>query len=167
MSLRQRAAREIVADPNFERLLITLEAATTPVIPRRALRVFFETSHGSVGEVLDELLDAYPQTVSVEVLLEDARWVGALAQERQAEELETQLVLVKAELEAVRADMTRWDTFMLGRPWRLGRRDGSHEPRRVDFNRPVAPDPAPATSGAPDRAPLTPPTAWVEAVRGG
>jgi hypothetical protein len=118
VSLRQRAAREIVADPNFERLLITLEAATTPVIPRRALRVFFETSHGSVGEVLDELLDAYPQTVSVEVLLEDARWIGALAQERQAEELETQLVLVKAELEAVRADMTRWDTFMLGRPWR-------------------------------------------------
>jgi hypothetical protein len=114
VSLRQRAAREIVADPNFERLLITLEAATTPVIPRRVLRVFFETSVGNVGEVLEEIVDAYPQTVSVEVLLEDARWLGALAQGRQAEELEFELMVVKAELAAVRADMNNWDRFMLG-----------------------------------------------------
>jgi hypothetical protein len=118
VSLRQRPAREIVSDPNFERLLITLEAATSPVIPRRALRVFFETSEGSVGEVLEEIVDAYPQNVSTEVLLEDARWVGALAQARQADELEVQLVLVKAELSAVRADMRRWEAFMLGHPWR-------------------------------------------------
>jgi hypothetical protein len=114
VSLRQRAAREIVADPNFERLLITLEEATTPVIPRRVLRVFFETSVGNVGEVLEEIVDAYPQTVSVEVLLEDTRWVGALAQGRQAEELEFELMVVKAELAAVRADMSNWDSFMLG-----------------------------------------------------
>jgi hypothetical protein len=118
VSLRQRPAREIVSDPNFERLLITLEAATSPVIPRRALRVFFETSEGSVGEVLEEIVDAYPQNVSTEVLLEDARWVGALAQARQADELEVQLMLVKAELSAVRADMRRWEAFMLGHPWR-------------------------------------------------
>ncbi len=118
MSLRQRPAREIVADPNFERLLITLEAATTPVIPRRVLRVFFETSVGNVGEVLEEIVDAYPQTVSIEVLLEDARWVGALAQGRQAEELEFELMVVKAELAAVRADMCNWDRFMLGHPCR-------------------------------------------------
>jgi hypothetical protein len=118
VSLRQRSAREIVADPNFERLLITLEAATTPVIPRRALRVFFETSEGTVGEVLEEIIDAYPQNVSAEVLLEDARWVGALAQMKQIEELEVQLVLVKAELEAVRSDCHQWDEFMLGHEWR-------------------------------------------------
>jgi hypothetical protein len=97
--------------------LITLEAATTPVIPRRALRVFFETSEGTVGEVIEEIIDAYPQNVSPEVLLEDARWVGALAQARQVEELEVQLVLVKAELDAARTEWNHWDAFMTGLPW--------------------------------------------------
>jgi hypothetical protein len=118
VSLRQRPAREIVADPHYERLLGTLEAATSPLVPRRVLQVFFETSEGTVGEVLQEVFDAYPQTVSIEVLLEDARWVGALDQARQADELELALVLVKAELEAVRSGMNRWDRFMLGYPWR-------------------------------------------------
>ena len=118
MTLRRRPAREIVPDPDFERLLITLEAATSPVIPRDVLRVFFETSEGSVGEVLGEIIDAYPQTVSIEVLLEDAHWVGALAHAREAEDLETELTLIKRELEAVRAEMRRWDSFIHGRPWR-------------------------------------------------
>ena len=117
-SLRQRLAREIVADPNFERLLITLEATSTPVIPRRALRAFFETSEGTVGEVLEEIIDAYPQNVSAEVLLEDARWVGALAQARHVEELEVQLLLVRAELEGARTGWNEWEAFMLGHPWR-------------------------------------------------
>ncbi|MGZ4231401.1 MAG: hypothetical protein ACXVR1_04910 [Solirubrobacteraceae bacterium] len=118
MTLRQRPAREIVADPNFERLLIALEAATCPVIPCRVLEVFFETSDGTVGEVLEELMRAYPQTVSIEVLLEDARWVGALEQLRRADELELELELIKTELQAVRAGMSRWDGFMQGHPWR-------------------------------------------------
>jgi len=117
-SIRQRPAREVVADPHYERLLETLEDATSPRIPSRVLQVFFETSEGTFGEVLEEIIDAYPQTVSIEVLLEDARWVGALDQARQADELEVQLVVVKAELEAVRAGMDRWDEFMLGHPWR-------------------------------------------------
>jgi hypothetical protein len=117
-SLRQRRAREVVADPHYERLLEALEAATCPLIPRRVLALFFETSDGTLDEVLEEVMDAYPQTVSTEVLLEDARWVGALDQARQADDLEIQLVLVKAELEAVRAGMDRWDRFMLGHSWR-------------------------------------------------
>jgi hypothetical protein len=117
-SLRLRRAREVVADPHFERLLETIEAATSPLVPCRVLRVFFQTSEGTVDEVLEEVMDAYPQTVSIEVLLEDARWVGALDQARQAAELELQLVLVKAELEEVRSGLDRWDRFMLGHPWR-------------------------------------------------
>ena len=116
--MRQRPARDIVADPHYERLLETLEEAMSPPVPAHVLRVFFETSEGTVGEVLEEIIDAYPQTVSVEVLLEDARWLGALDQARHADELEIQLLLVKAELGAVRADMNRWDRFMLGHPWR-------------------------------------------------
>jgi hypothetical protein len=117
-SLRQRPANEIVADPNYERLVGTLEAATSPLVPRRVLGLFFETSDGTVGEVLEEVIRAYPQTVSIEVLLEEARWVGALDQARVADELEVQLVLFKAELAAVRADMDHWDRFMEGDPWR-------------------------------------------------
>ena len=117
-SLRQRPARQVVGDPHYERLLETLEASTSPRVPRRVLELFFETSDGTVGEVLEEIFDAYPQTVSIEVLLEDTRWVGAVDQALQADELEEQLVLVKAELEAVRAGMDRWDMFMLGYSWR-------------------------------------------------
>jgi hypothetical protein len=117
-SLRRRPAHEVVSDPHCQRLLETLEEATSPRVPRRVLELFFETSDGTVDEVLEEIFDAYPQTVSIEVLLEDARWVGALDQAQQADELEVQLVLVKAELEAVRAGMDRWDRFMLGHPWR-------------------------------------------------
>jgi hypothetical protein len=118
VTLRHRAAREIVADPHFERLMTALEAATAPVIPRRVLRLFFESSGGSVEEVLEEIIDAYPQTVSIELLLEDVHWVGALEQARQEEELELKLAVVKAELEAVRADLSRWDAFMQGPHWR-------------------------------------------------
>jgi PAS domain-containing protein len=119
VTLRQRPAADIVADPHFERLLHALEEATSPAIPHRVLEVFFVTSDGSVGEVLDEVVRAYPQTVSIEVLLEDARWVGALEQARLAAEVEEDLALIRAELDAVRAGMSRWDSFMQGREFRL------------------------------------------------
>ena len=119
MTLRQRAAADIVADPHFDRLLDAIEQATSPAIPQRVLEVFFITSDGTVGEVLEEVVRAYPQTVSIEVLLEDARWVGALEQARLAAELEEDLALIRAELEAVRAGMRRWDSFMHGREFRL------------------------------------------------
>lgn len=114
MTLRHRPACEIVADPCFERLLTGLEAATSPVIPRRIFRAFFDSSEGTVEEVLEEIIDAYPQTVSIELLLEDAHWVGALDLEQQAEELEVQLMVMRSELGAVRADLRRWDGFMQG-----------------------------------------------------
>jgi hypothetical protein len=112
VTLRHRPAREIAADPHFDRLLTALEAATSPVIPRHVLRAFFDLSDGSVGDVLEAIIDACPQMVSIEALLEDAHWVGALDQAQQTEELELQLAVIKAELEAVRADLSRWDTFM-------------------------------------------------------
>lgn len=118
VTLRRRAAAEIVWDPHFERLLAALEAATSPAIPRRVLELYFVTSDGTVGEVLEELVRAYPQTVSIEVLLEDARWVGVLEQARLAEELESDLALIRAELDAVRAGIGRWETFMQGRAFR-------------------------------------------------
>jgi hypothetical protein len=118
VTLRHRPAREIVADRHFERLLTALEAATAPVIPRRVLRVFFDSSDGSVGEVLGDIIDAYPQTVSIEVLLEDVHWVGALDQARQVDELELKLAVIAAELEAVHTDLSRWDAFMQGPSWR-------------------------------------------------
>ena len=115
VTLRKRSAADIVSDPHFERLLAALEAATSPAIPMRIIELFFVTSNGTVDEVLDELVRAYPQTVSVEVLLEDARWVGALEQARLAGDLESDLALIRAELNAVRAGMGRWDSFMQGR----------------------------------------------------
>jgi hypothetical protein len=115
VTLRQRPAGEIVLDPHFERLLSALEAVSAPAIPRRVLEVFFVTSDGTVGEVLEELIRAYPQTVSIEVLLEDAHWVGALAQARHAVELEVEVRLIRAELEAVHAGMSSWEQFMQGR----------------------------------------------------
>jgi hypothetical protein len=115
VTLRHRPAREIVADPCFERLLTGLEAATSPVIPRRVFRAFFDSSEGSVEEVLEEIIDAYPQTVSIELLLEDAHWVGALDLEEQAEELEVQIMVMRSELEAVRGDLKRWDGFIQGK----------------------------------------------------
>lgn len=133
-TLRQRQARDIVADPSFERLLMTLEAATSPVIPRRILELYFQTSDGNVGEVLEEIVDAFPQTVSIEVLLEDARWVGELQQARQAEELEVELGLIKAELEAVHAEMRRWEAFMHGHPWQPA--DATERMRRAAMRSP-------------------------------
>ena len=118
VTLRQRGAADIVSDPHFERLLAALEAATSPAIPMRVIELFFVTSDGTVDEVLEELVRAYPQTISVEVLLEDARWVGALEQARLADELESDLALIRAELDAVRAGMGRWDSFMQGREFR-------------------------------------------------
>lgn len=120
LTLRQRPAREIVADPHFERLLLALETATSPVVPRRALRAWFAASDRTVGEVLEAIIDAYPQTVSIEGLLADAHWVGALDQARQAEELELELAEIKAELAAVTADLIRWDSFVHGPWWRPG-----------------------------------------------
>jgi hypothetical protein len=115
VSFRKRPAAEVVLDPHFQRLLVALEEATSPAIPRRVLEVFFLTSDGTVGEVLEEVVRAYPQTVSIEVLLEDARWLGALEQARLAAELEEDLALIRVELEAVRAGMSRWDAFMQAR----------------------------------------------------
>jgi hypothetical protein len=118
VTLRHRPAHEVVAHPHFDRLLTALETATAPVIPRGVLKVFFNARDSNVGEVLDEIIATYPQTGSIEALLEDAHWVGALDQARQVEELELQLAVIKAELEAVRADLSRWDGFMRGPLWR-------------------------------------------------
>jgi hypothetical protein len=129
VTLRQRAAVEIVSDPHFERLLAALEQATSPAIPARVIELFFVTSDGTVDEVLEELLRAYPQTVSIEVLLEDARWVGALEQARLADELESDLALIRAELDAVRAGMGRWESFLQGREFRAS--EGTIRMRRA------------------------------------
>jgi hypothetical protein len=95
---RQRPAAEIVADPHFERFVIALEEATTPMVPREVIEEYFLAGDGSVGDVLEDLFGAHPQTVGIDVILEDAQWVGALDQVRWIAELESDLAIVKAEL---------------------------------------------------------------------
>jgi hypothetical protein len=120
-TFRHRPAAEVVADLNFERFVVALELATTPVVPRDVIREHFSRSDGTVGEALDDLFDVYPQTVDMDVVLTDAQWVGGLDQTRCLAELETQLEMVRAEIDAVQSSLDQWDTFMDGHgPLQLG-----------------------------------------------
>jgi hypothetical protein len=113
-AFRQRPAAEVVADPNFGRFLAALEQATAPIVPREVLADFFWCGEGTLGDVLEEIFSAHPQTVSIELILQDAHWVGALEQARWAAQLECELEQVKAELTGVRISMSCWQAFMAG-----------------------------------------------------
>lgn len=113
-AFRQRPAAEVVADPNFERFVAALEQATAPIVPREVLADFFWTCEGTLEDVLEEIFSAHPQTVSIELILEDAHWVGALEQVKWAAQLELELEWVKEELSAVRTSLSCWEAFMDG-----------------------------------------------------
>jgi hypothetical protein len=113
-AFRHRPAAEVVADPNFERFVAALEQATAPIVPREVLADFFRTREGTLEDVLEEIFSAHPQTISIELILEDAHWVGALEQVKWAAQLELELERVKAELSAVRASLSCWEAFMGG-----------------------------------------------------
>jgi hypothetical protein len=120
-TFRDRPAAELVADPSFERFVSALELATTPLVPRDVIRDHFWASDGSVGEVLDDMFDLYPQAVDIDVILTDTQWVGGLEQTRWLVELENQLEALRAEIDAVQASLDQWDTFMDGpEPRQLG-----------------------------------------------
>jgi hypothetical protein len=113
-AFRQRPAAEVVADPNFGRFVAALEQATAPIVPREVLADFFWTGEGTLGEVLEEIFSAHPQALSIELILADAHWVGALEQVKWAAQLECEVERVKAELSGVRVSMSCWEAFMAG-----------------------------------------------------
>jgi hypothetical protein len=111
-AFRKRPAAEVASDPNFNRFVVALEHATDPIVPREVLVDFFWTADGTLEDVLEEVFSVHPQTVSIEVLLEETHWAGALPQARLALEIECELDQLRAELNAVRAGLSRWGAFM-------------------------------------------------------
>jgi hypothetical protein len=111
-AFRKRPAAEVASDPNFNRFVAALEQGTDPIVPREVLADFFRAADGTLEEVLEEVFSAYPQTVSIEVLLEEAHWAGAMQLAGLAAEIECEVEQLAAELSAVRISLSRWVAFM-------------------------------------------------------